>query len=135
MNFPRIQNVEINIDYSNSRYIKIKSRRDLGKNSWLTVSVSLTRIRSVYIEEAILSTTPHSPLLSQNAEHKYCSCCCSVIKSCPTLCNPMDCSMSGFPVLHYLPEFAQILVHWIGHTIQPPHFFNSTLRLITSQCC
>ena len=32
------------------------------------------------------------------------SCCCSVTKSGPTLCNPMDCSMPGFPVLHYLPE-------------------------------
>ena len=31
------------------------------------------------------------------------TCCCSVIKSCLTLCNPMDCSMPGFPVLHYLP--------------------------------
>ena len=29
----------------------------------------------------------------------------------------MDCSMSGFPVLHYLPEFAQIHVHWIGDAI------------------
>ena len=34
-------------------------------------------------------------------------CCCSVAKSCPTLFNPMNCSMSGCPVLHYLPEFAQ----------------------------
>ena len=33
---------------------------------------------------------------------------CSVIKSCPTLCDPMNCSTSGFSVLHYLPEFAQI---------------------------
>ena len=32
---------------------------------------------------------------------------------CPTLCDPMDCSMPGFPVLHYLPEFAQIHVHWV----------------------
>ena len=31
-------------------------------------------------------------------------CCCSVTKSCPTLCNPMDCSMPGFPVLHQLSE-------------------------------
>ena len=30
-------------------------------------------------------------------------CCCSVAKSCLTLCNPMDCSTPGFPVLHYLP--------------------------------
>ena len=34
-------------------------------------------------------------------------CCCSVAQSCPTLCNPMDCSTPGFPVLHCLLEFAQ----------------------------
>ena len=33
--------------------------------------------------------------------------CCSVTKSCQTLCSPMDCSTPGFPVLHYLPEFAK----------------------------
>ena len=38
-------------------------------------------------------------------------CCCSVAQSCPTLCDPMDCSMPGFPVLHYLLEFAQTHVH------------------------
>ena len=31
--------------------------------------------------------------------------------SCVRLCDPMDCSMPGFPVLHHLPEFAQIHVH------------------------
>ena len=36
-------------------------------------------------------------------------CCCSVIKSCPTICNPMNCTMPGFPVHHYLPEFAQFM--------------------------
>ena len=35
---------------------------------------------------------------------------CSVNKSCLTLSDPTDCSTSGFPVLHYLPEFAQIHV-------------------------
>ena len=35
------------------------------------------------------------------------SCCCSVTKSYQTLCVPMDCSLADFPVLHYLPEFAQ----------------------------
>jgi len=29
----------------------------------------------------------------------------SVAQSCLTLCNPMDCSMPGFPVQHQLPEF------------------------------
>ena len=41
-------------------------------------------------------------------------CCCSVAKSCSTLCHPMHCSTPGFPVLHYLLEFAQIHVHWVG---------------------
>ena len=41
----------------------------------------------------------------------------SVSQSCPTLCDPMDCSMAGFPILHYLPEFAQIHVHWVDEAI------------------
>ena len=50
----------------------------------------------------------------------YVLCCyCSVAKSCLTLCNPMDCSTPGFPVLHYLPEFSQIHVHWVSDVIQP----------------
>ena len=36
-------------------------------------------------------------------------CCCSVAKLCLTLCDPMGCSMPGFPVLHYLLEFVQTL--------------------------
>ena len=35
----------------------------------------------------------------------------SVTQSCPTLCDPMDCSMPGFPVHHQLPELAQTHVH------------------------
>ena len=44
-------------------------------------------------------------------------CCCLVAQSCPTLCNPMDCSMLGFPVLHYFLEFAQPYVHWVSDAI------------------
>ena len=47
------------------------------------------------------------------------TCVCSVTKLCLILCNPMDCSMPGFPVLHCLPEYAQIHVHWVGDAIQP----------------
>ena len=36
---------------------------------------------------------------------------CSVTQLSPTLCDPMDCSMPGFPVLHHLPELAQTHVH------------------------
>ena len=34
----------------------------------------------------------------------------SVTQSCPTLCDPMDCSTPGLPVHHQLPELAQTLV-------------------------
>ena len=47
--------------------------------------------------------------------------CCSVAQSGPTFCNPMDCSMPGFPVPHHLPEFAQVHVHCISDTVQPSH--------------
>ena len=47
--------------------------------------------------------------------------CCSVAKSCLTLCNPMDCSTSGSSVLCYLLEFAQIHIHWVSDAISPSH--------------
>ena len=59
-------------------------------------------------------------------------CCCSVAKSCPTPCNPTDCSTPGSSVFHYLPEFGQNHVHWVSDSIwlshllppPPPFAFN-----------
>ena len=45
----------------------------------------------------------------------------SVAQSCLTLCDPMDCSTSGFPVYHLLLEPTQTCVHEVGDTIQPSH--------------
>ena len=47
--------------------------------------------------------------------------CYSVTQSHLTLCNPMNCSMPGFPVLHHLPEFAQTHVHSVSDAIQPSY--------------
>ena len=49
----------------------------------------------------------------------------SVTQSCPTLCNPMDCSMPSFPVHHQLPEVTQTHVHWVSDPIQPSHPLSS----------
>ena len=49
-----------------------------------------------------------------------------VAQLCLTLCDPMDCRMPGFPVLHYLPEFVQTHVHWVDDVIQPSHPLSST---------
>ena len=48
-----------------------------------------------------------------------CCFCCSVSHSCPSVCNPMDCSMPVFPVHHHLLEVAQTYVHWVDDAIQP----------------
>ena len=45
----------------------------------------------------------------------------SVAQSCPTLCDPMNCSTPGLPVHHKLPEPTQMHVHWAGDAIQPSH--------------
>jgi len=51
--------------------------------------------------------------------------CCSVAQLCLTLCDPMDCSMPGFPVLHYLLESAQTHVHIVDDAIQPSLLLSS----------
>ena len=48
----------------------------------------------------------------------------SVAQSCPTLCDPMDCSTLAFPVHHQLPELAQT-VHRVSDAIQPSHPLSS----------
>ena len=45
----------------------------------------------------------------------------SVTQSSPTLCDPVDCSMPGFPVHHQFPELTQTHVHWVDDAIQPSH--------------
>ena len=46
-------------------------------------------------------------------------------QSCPTLCDPMNRSMSGLPVHHQLPEFTQTHVHRVSDAIQPSHPLSS----------
>ena len=58
---------------------------------------------------------------SEHLNQLFCCSCCSVAKSCPTLCDPMNCSTPASSVLHHLPEFAQIYVHWVADAIQPSH--------------
>ena len=49
----------------------------------------------------------------------------SVIQSCPTLWDPMNCSTPGLSVHHQLPEFTQTHVHWVSDAIQSSHPLSS----------
>ena len=53
----------------------------------------------------------------------------SVAQSCPTLCDPMDCSTPGLPVHHQFLEFTQTHVHWASDAVQPS---NPTILLLPS---
>ena len=57
--------------------------------------------------------------------------CCSVAQLYPTLCSPMDHSMPGFPVLHYLLEFAQTSVFWVADAIQPSYPLSPLLLMLS----
>ena len=48
-----------------------------------------------------------------------------VSQSCPTLCDPMDCSTPDLPVHHQLKEFTQTHVHWVIDAIQSSHPLSS----------
>ena len=56
-------------------------------------------------------------LENMNNEHQF----SSVIQSCSTLCDPMDCSTPGFPVQHQFPELTQTHVHRVCDAIQPSY--------------
>ena len=64
-----------------------------------------------------------NPSIITNRTHQWLYCWCSVAQLCLTLCELMNFSMSGFPVLHHLLEFAH--VHWVSDAIQQFHLLSS----------
>ena len=49
----------------------------------------------------------------------------SVAQLCLTLCDPMDCSVPGFPVHHHLPKLAQTHLHRVSDAIQPSNLLSA----------
>ena len=78
--------------------------------------------------------TCHVKGITQYVASVSCYCCLDT-KLCLTLCDPRNCSMLGFPILHYLPEFSQIHVHWVSDINQPSRLlsFSSPPVLSLSQ--
>ena len=94
-----------------SQCYQCEPRQTLTRLKWKKPSpASLDGVREGWMgkEDFLLTRCPY---------HKF----SSVVQLCPTLCDPMDCCMPGFPVHHQLPELAQTHVHlsWIDNAIQP----------------
>ena len=79
------------------------------------MAAQLPHFISLYLSYFVFSLC-----VSVTAFYSLC-CCCSIKKSCPTLCDSRDCRIPGFPVLHCLLEFAQTYVLRVGDAIQPSH--------------
>ena len=99
-------------------------------NSTLSHQPKVKHHMSAYLfktlEELVLALKRFTTCLKTNKQTKthstlYYFQFSSVSQSCPTLCNPMDYSTSGFPVYHQLLEFTQTHGHWVGDAIQPSH--------------
>ena len=80
--------------------------------------------------------SPQSEMLGHNVTHLMSHITVALLLSSnsmwPTLCDPMDCSTPGFPVLHHLLEFSQTHVCWVSDAIQPSLILCHPLLLLLS---
>ena len=85
-------------------------------SSWLDSTHQQNKPQPEISAEASSTLDPSPQGLSSqgtaltSGQFQFCCCCRPVAQSCPTLCDPMDCSTPGFSVPHHLPEFAQVHV-------------------------
>ena len=87
------------------------------------IILSFLRLHPSTAFQTLLLTTMATPfLLRDSCPHPFLRyILSSVTQSCPTLCNPMDCSVPGFPVHHQLSELVQTQVCQVSDAIQPSH--------------
>ena len=74
-----------------------------------------------YLSQLCIISVPKQSLFIKHPSVQF----SSVAQLCPTLCNPLNCSMPGLPVRHQLPEFTQTHVHRVGDAIHPSHPLSS----------
>ena len=73
---------------------------------WMHLPHTACSLFSRNSQDCTPSFGPSQPSYVLRLSHVFLRCCCSVTKSCLTLCDLMDCSMPGSPVLHYRPVYS-----------------------------
>ena len=90
-------------------------RKESDTTEWLNISNKAVAGISV-------SQDPHGVLMQGfGAQLLYLGGVVFQLLSRVRLCDSMDCSMPGFPILHHLPELVQTHVYWAHDAIQPSH--------------
>ena len=116
--WPKYRSFSISINPSNEYSELISFRID-----WFNLLADQGTLKSLHNHNWKVSVLQHSSCLVVQCSHLYTF--SSVTQSCPTLCDPMECSMPGLPVHHQLPEFTQTHVHRVSDAIQPSHPLSS----------
>ena len=93
-----------NIRYADNAILMEESEEELMSLLWSR------RVKKLAWNSTLKKLRPWHPVPSVQFS--------SVAQSCPTLCDPMNCSTPGLPVHHHLPEFTQTHVHRVGDAIQ-----------------
>ena len=95
-----------------------KEKGEMSRNPGLSRAARLSALPHGPGSLGTTVLSPQMPGVSPGEEQDWAlgwrSCCCSVTQPCPTLCDLMNCSTPGLPVLHYFLEFAQTHVHWVS---------------------
>ena len=101
-------------------YLKIVPYKHV---SFITLFFKIFKYKSNYLKLDIKISKKHSLFIVRTGVlfGVLRDSCCSAYQSCLTLCDPMGCSTPGFPVLHYIPEFAETCIHWADDAIQLSH--------------
>ena len=108
--------------WSRRRAKRVLSREHIGHSKH---PFPTTQEKTTHGRHRMINVEIRLPIFSAVEDHY----CFSVAKSCPALCDPMDCSTPSFPVHHQLPELVLTRVHWVGDAIQPSHLLSSLLLL------
>ena len=101
-----------------------RRRRGQQRMRWLDGITDLMDVSLCELQELVMDREAWCAAImgSQRVRHDWVTeLNWTELKSCLTVCNPMNCSMPGFPVHHHLPELAQTHVHWVSDAIQPSH--------------
>ena len=94
---------------------------EMIKSKFLTCLIKYVSLILRYNKQEIMSQYPNCTTIKGKIITNIYSACGSIPKLCSTLCDPLNCSMPGFLVLHCLPDFAQTHVHSVSDAVQPSH--------------